>query len=214
MDEITPKMLLNAYAQGYFPMAQSREEEQLYWFHPEERGVLPLEPGRFHIPRRLQRVWKQRPYCLTADRAFGEVIRACAEIPRDGDGGSWINGQIIALYSELHRMGYAHSIEAWEGEMLAGGLYGVSLGGAFFGESMFSRRDHASKLALIALVEILREAGYTLLDTQYVNDHLRRFGVQAISAQDYEQRLRKALYISPNPSMRFVTVSGNILSAS
>lgn len=212
MAPLTPELLLNAYAQGYFPMAESRTSEELFWFNPEERGIIPLE--RFHIPRSLQKFMRLCPYRLTVDTAFTNVIRACAETPRHHESGTWINDPIIQLYSDLHQRGYAHSVECWQGDELVGGLYGVSLGGAFFGESMFSRSENASKLALVALVSILREAGYTLLDTQYVNPHLRQFGVVAIPKADYLLRLNNALSVSPNPSSRFVTAVGTIANTS
>lgn len=208
---LTPELLLNAYAQGYFPMAEARDGQELYWFSPEERGILPLEG--FHIPKSLGKFMRHMPYRLTANAAFGEVMRNCADIPRRHESGTWINQEIITVYSELHRSGHAHSIECWLSDVLVGGLYGISLGGAFFGESMFSRTENASKVALVALVAILREAGYTLLDTQYINPHLMQFGAGTITKMVYLLRLRNALSVSPNPSNRFVTAAGTILSA-
>lgn len=201
---LTPEMLLNAYANGYFPMAMERDDPELYWFCPEERGVLPLD--QFHISRGLKRALKDHPFTLTVNRDFEGVIRGCAE-RNDTREDSWINEEIIRVYTALHHQGAAHSVEAWEETRLVGGLYGVSLGGAFFGESMFSRAPNASKIALVTLVEILNDAGYQLLDTQYVNAHLTQFGVQAISKQDYMMKLEKALSASPNPSTRFSTAS-------
>lgn len=189
---ITASDLLDAYAQGYFPMAKSREEPELYWFTPEARGVLPLEG--FHLPRSLQKFLRKHPFTLTLNRDFAGVIEACATARDD----TWINPEIERLYNELHRMGHAHSVECWLEGALVGGLYGVSLGGAFFGESMFSRTSGASKVALAALVETLRAAGYTLLDTQYVNDHLLQFGVQEIPRAHYLQQLQQALEIQPH----------------
>ena len=220
--DITPEQLLQAYANGYFPMAMAQDDPELYWFSPEERGVLPLDG--FNIPRGLKRAMKTHAYTVTADRDFEGVIRGCAEITGKGDRDeTWINDGIIALYVALHRMGHAHSIEVWQappegvseatGEnppsthKLIGGLYGVSLGGAFFGESMFSRAPDASKIALVHLVQVLREAGYELLDTQYVNDHLKQFGVVGVPKADYMTKLAKALSASPNPSTRFSTAS-------
>ena len=205
---LTTDMLLAAYAAGYFPMAEGREDDALYWFHPEQRGVLPIT--NFNIPRGLKRKLKSHPFTIKVDTAFEQVIRACAET--DAKAGAereetWINDEIIALYSELHDRGYAHCVEAWKGRKLVGGLYGVSLGGAFFGESMFSRESEASKICLVYLVEILRRAGYALLDTQYVNTHLEQFGVQAMKRDDYMRKLESALKVSPNPSTRFATVS-------
>ncbi len=208
MDEgpvtITPDMLLAAYTNGYFPMAMEKDDPELYWFSPEERGVLPI--ADFNIPRGLARAMKTHPYSITVDRDFDAVIRSCGTLtPKRHE--TWINETIVALYTELHRMGHAHSIETWQDDQLVGGLYGVSLGGAFFGESMFSRAAEASKIALVTLVEILREADYQLLDTQYVNDHLKQFGVEAMRKKDYMIKLEKALNASPNPSTLFSTVS-------
>ena len=204
MDQLTPERLLQAYANGYFPMAMARADAELFWFCPEERGVLPLD--RFNIPRGLRRAMKKHPYTITTDHDFDAVIRACADVPRSDDG-TWINEEIITLYNEVHRLGHAHSVEVWQGDALVGGLYGISLGGAFFGESMFSRAPDASKMALVALVEILNDAGYQLLDTQYVNDHLLQFGVEAVPKADYMIKLENALSASPSPSSRFSTAS-------
>jgi leucyl/phenylalanyl-tRNA--protein transferase len=204
MDALSPDMLLVAYANGYFPMAMEKDDPELYWFSPEQRGVLPLD--KFHVPRGLKRVLKENPFTMKVDTAFEQVIRACGTIT-EGRHETWINENIVALYTELFRMGHAHSVESWLDGELVGGLYGVSLGGAFFGESMFSRRPEASKVALVTLVEILREAEYMLLDTQYVNPHLTQFGVEAISKKSYKTKLEKALNASPNPSTRFSTVS-------
>jgi leucyl/phenylalanyl-tRNA---protein transferase len=202
--DLTPEQLLAAYANGYFPMAMEKDDPELYWFCPEERGVLPIEG--FNLPRGLKRAMKSHPFTLTVDRDFDAVIRACGALTKQRKD-TWINDAIVALYTELHRLGHAHSVETWlEGE-LVGGLYGVSLGGAFFGESMFSRAENASKIALATLIDILKEAGYELLDTQYVNAHLKQFGVEAISKKRYMTKLEKALNASPNPSMRFSTVS-------
>ena len=176
--ELTPDLLLAAYANGYFPMALNKDDPELYWFSPEERGVLPL--GSFNIPRGLARAMKKHPYTITVDTAFEQVIRACGTLTKERDE-TWINEKIVQLYKALFEAGHAHSIEVWNNEMLIGGLYGVSLGGAFFGESMFSRAPDASKMALVRLVEILRAAEYQLLDTQYVNEHLKHFGVEAWS---------------------------------
>lgn len=201
---LTPDMLLVAYRNGYFPMALESDDPELYWFNPEMRGVLPLET--FNIPRGLKRSSKTRDYTITTDRDFEAVIRACGSKSPERDE-TWINETIVELYTALHRMGHAHSVEVWQENKLIGGLYGVSIGGAFFGESMFSRAPDASKLALVALVEILREAGYELLDTQYVNDHLKQFGVIETPKADYMMKLEKALSASPSPSTRFSTAS-------
>ncbi len=188
---LTVNELLNAYASGYFPMAKTRDDPKLYWFNPDQRGIIPLDG--FHTPRSLAKSVKSSGFTLTANRDFPRVIAACAQ--RDED--TWINDSIIALYCELHEKGHAHSIECWKDDELVGGLYGVSLAGAFFGESMFSRESNASKAALVELVERLKNAGYQLLDTQYVNDHLKQFGVIEIPKAEYMERLSLALVASP-----------------
>lgn len=203
-EPLTPEMLLAAYSNGYFPMAMAKEEAEVYWFSPTQRGVLSIE--NFNIPRGLKRFLETHPFTLSTDKCFTEVMQACAEINAKRTE-TWINQQIVDAYSALHRMGLAHSVEVWREGRLVGGLYGVSIGGAFFGESMFSRESEASKVALVTLVEVLREAGYLLLDTQYVNEHLKQFGVQAISKKRYMTKLAKALYAEPNPSTLFSTIS-------
>lgn len=204
MEPLTPQMLLAAYANGYFPMALEKDDPELYWFSPEERGVLPLDT--FHVPKSVKKALADQRFTLKVDTAFEQVIRACGTLTASRDE-TWINEEIVQLYTALHRMGHAHSVESWHEGELVGGLYGISLGGAFFGESMFSRRPEASKVALVTLVEVLREAGYQLLDTQYVNEHLKQFGVEAISKRRYMTKLEKALSASPNPSTFFSTVS-------
>jgi len=189
---LTPEFLLSAYAAGYFPMAESRDAKEIHWFYPELRGVIGLE--KFHIPASLAKFMRKKNFTITTDKVFPEVITACADTPRDG---TWINDTIIRLYCELWKKNYAHSVECWSGDELVGGLYGVSLGGAFFGESMFSRKPNASKVALVHLVELLRGAGYTLLDTQYTNEHLQQFGVAEIPREEYLKRLKKALKVTP-----------------
>lgn len=191
MEEITPELLLGAYAKGYFPMAQSRDASELHWYYPEKRGVIPLD--NFHVPKSLAKFLKKSSFTFTTDKSFREVITACAT--RDD---TWINDKIIELYCELHRLGFAHSVEVWDNNQLVGGLYGVSLGGAFFGESMFSRATNASKAALVHLVSLLRNAGYTLLDAQYVNEHLMQFGIEEIPREEYLQGLEAALRIIPS----------------
>jgi leucyl/phenylalanyl-tRNA---protein transferase len=186
-------LLVTAYASGWFPMAV--EEGEIRWFSPDPRGIIPLEG--FRVPRRLARVCRQGPFRIEIDRAFDEVIRACADSDRDRDDpGSWINGEIIESYVALHRRGVAHSLEAWNGDRLVGGLYGVALGGAFFGESMFHRETDASKVALVALVERLRSRGFALLDTQWVTPHLMQFGATEIPREDYLKQLSASLQLS------------------
>ena len=217
MYPLSPRLLLEAYAQGMFPMAASADAEELHWFCPEWRGVLPLED--FHVPRSLKRFMAKEPFEVRFDTAFVEVMQGCAE--RDS---TWINDEIFEMYTRLFEMGHAHSVECWEVQMaspvilseakdlkdpsvaalhqddnyekkeqLVGGLYGVSLGSAFFGESMFSRVSNASKVALVFLVERLRKGGYTLLDTQFINEHLKQFGCVEIPRGDYLDTLRDAV---------------------
>ncbi len=204
---LTPELLITAYESGYFPMAESRESDEIFWFHPDPRAIIPLDG--WHLSRSLKKAMRARPYKVTVNRAFTDVMRGCAA-PRDGDRDSWINDNIIAIYGALHELGYAHSVECWLDDTLVGGLYGVSRGGAFFGESMFSRATNASKIAYAYLLEILLKAGYELLDTQFVNDHLEQFGVIEVPKQDYLGRLEKALIISPNPSHQFSALGGTI----
>jgi leucyl/phenylalanyl-tRNA--protein transferase len=187
---LTPALLLRAYAEGIFPMAESREDPALYWVSPEKRGVIPL--NGFHVPRRLARVVKSDRFTVTYDAAFVDVMRACAA-PRPGHPQSWINAEIIRLYTALHVGGHAHSVECWQGGELAGGLYGVHLGGAFFGESMFSRQTDASKVALVHLVAALKQGGFKLLDTQFLTPHLARFGTVEITREAYLENLREAI---------------------
>ena len=193
---------------GYFPMADSKHSSKLYWFNPEQRGIIPLD--NFHVPRSLAKVVKKNPFTIRFNTAFDNVIHACAEAShhrKTPTTDSWINPRIVELYTELHRMRFAVSVETYKGEELVGGLYGVSIGGAFFGESMFSLVPEASKVALVHLVQKLIACGYTLLDTQFVNDHLKQFGVVEIARDDYLLMLEKSLKASPNPSSRFFTES-------
>jgi leucyl/phenylalanyl-tRNA--protein transferase len=190
MIEITPSVLLRAYAAGIFPMAEDADSDELYWFDPERRGVLPLDG--MHVPRSLRRAVRRRIFEVRCDTAFRETVEACAEPGPDRER-TWINGRIVGLYTELFRLGHAHSVECWRDGRLVGGLYGVSLGSAFFGESMFSRETDASKVALVHLVARLRAGGYTLLDTQFVTEHLGRFGAVEIPRAEYRRRLADAL---------------------
>ncbi len=192
--EITPELLLRAYRAGLFPMAESRRGDRLYWLDPEQRGVIPLD--RFHLPKRLLRTTLSGPFTVTANRDFAGVIAGCAE-PAEGREDTWINADIERLFDALHRMGHAHSIEVWDGApergRLVGGLYGVSLGGAFFGESMFSRARDASKVALVHLVARLRMFGFTLLDAQFQTAHLAQFGCHEVPRAAYKRELATAV---------------------
>jgi leucyl/phenylalanyl-tRNA--protein transferase len=187
---LTPEILLRAYAEGLFPMAERRGDPTLYWVSPEKRGIIPLDG--FHVPRRLARTVRSGAFTVTADKAFRAVMEACAA-PGPGREESWINDEILRLYTALHISGHAHSIECWQEDRLVGGLYGVRLGAAFFGESMFSRARDASKVALVALVEGLKRGGFVLLDTQFITAHLARFGAIEIPRQQYLRRLHDAL---------------------
>jgi leucyl/phenylalanyl-tRNA--protein transferase len=190
MSRLTADLLLNAYAVGIFPMAEHRNDPELFWVDPDQRGVLPLDG--FHVPRSLRRVVRRGVFDVRIDHDFGAVVRACAE-PTPTRPESWINTEIERLYGELHQRGHGHSVECWRGDRLVGGLYGVCLGGAFFGESMFSREENASKVALVHLVARLIHGGFSLLDTQFVTDHLQRFGATEIPRQEYRRLLGVAL---------------------
>ena len=187
---LDPETLLSAYAQGAFPMAD--EDGRIRWYSADPRGVFPLEPGAFHVPDTLRKTVARRKFEIRIDHDFEAAMRACMELRRER---TWISDELIAAYAQLHELGYAHSVEAWRDGELAGGLYGVSLGGAFFGESMFHRQRDASKVALVALVERLRERGFVLLDTQTCTAHLRRFGCEEITAEEYTRRLKDALTV-------------------
>jgi leucyl/phenylalanyl-tRNA--protein transferase len=193
MSGLSPEILLRAYAVGLFPMAERHDDSTLYWIDPEKRGILPLD--RFHIPRRLRRRVRSHPFEIRCDTAFEEVIRRCAE-PADDRTETWINEEIIRLYVDLHKMGRAHSIETWKDGSLVGGLYGVSLGAAFFGESMFSEASDASKVALVYLVASLKKSGFRLLDSQFVTQHLGQFGAVEIHRSGYRQLLASALDVN------------------
>ncbi|TAF15387.1 MAG: leucyl/phenylalanyl-tRNA--protein transferase [Alphaproteobacteria bacterium] len=202
MVSIHPETLILAYESGYFPMAEHRHAKELHWFSPDPRAIIPLDA--VHIPKSLRKYARKHPYRITINHCFTDVMRCCAT-PRTHDGDSWINEEIIALYSILHQWGDAHSVECWDATgSLVGGLYGVSRGGAFFGESMFCRAPNASKIAFLALIEIMHECGYALLDSQFINDHMRQFGTIEIPRKDYMRRLKDALIVSPNPSRLFI----------
>ncbi|NMM44325.1 leucyl/phenylalanyl-tRNA--protein transferase [Rhodospirillaceae bacterium KN72] len=188
--DLTPDMLLRAYAIGVFPMAEDRDDPDLFWIDPRMRGVIPLDG--FHIPKRLRKTLRSNRYRVTFDRDFEGVMDGCAEAT-DRRPRTWINDKILTLYTALFRMNHAHSVEVWDNGRLIGGLYGVTLGGAYFGESMFSRERDASKIALCHLVARLTFAGYRLLDTQFVTKHLQNFGAQEVPRSDYRARLSEAL---------------------
>lgn len=190
MTSLTPEILLRAYAVGLFPMAEHRDDPTLYWIDPEKRGVLPLDD--FHIPRRLRRTVRRNEFEVHCNTAFTDVIRACAA-PAEGRDESWINDEIVSLYTTLNEMGRAHSVEAWQDGKLVGGLYGVALGAAFFGESMFSTVRDASKVALVHLVARMKKGDFELLDTQFVTDHLAQFGVVEMPRSGFRQLLASAL---------------------
>lgn len=183
---LTAELLLKAYAMGVFPMAEGRDDPEIFWVDPKLRGIFPLDS--FHISRSLARTIRRTPYQVTLNRDFAGTVAGCADREE-----TWINDTIFALYAQLHRMGHAHSLELWEGDALIGGVYGVTLGRAFFGESMFSRRRDASKIALAYLVTHLRACGFTLFDTQFLTPHLASLGAVEIPRAAYHQLLRTAL---------------------
>ena len=190
MLRLTPDILVRAYTAGVFPMAESADDTELFWVDPRRRGILPLDA--FHVARRLRRVVRQRIFEIRCDNAFEDVIRACAEASEKRPN-TWINDEIVGLYTALFTRGAAHSVESWRDGKLVGGLYGVSLGAAFFGESMFNAETDASKVALVHLVARLRLGGFRLLDTQFLTPHLARFGGIEISRRHYHRLLAEAL---------------------
>ena len=185
---LTPDILLNAYANGIFPMAEHQSDEDLFWVDPRQRGVLPL--NKFHISRSLAKTLRSDRFTVTFNRDFEGVVAGCAD--RDE---TWINNTLTGLYGQLHTARFAHSVEVWEGDTLVGGVFGITLGGAFFGESMFSTRTDASKVALAYLVDRLRSAGFTLFDTQFITPHLASLGGLEIPRADYREMLENALQI-------------------
>jgi leucyl/phenylalanyl-tRNA--protein transferase len=201
--QLTPDLLLRAYRLGLFPMAESRGAKTLHWLDPEARGVLPLHG--FHIPRSLMKVLRSGRFTVTANADFAGTIAACAAA-REVRPETWINPEIERLFIELYRLGFAHSVETWEKGSLVGGLYGAALGGAFFGESMFSTATDASKIALVHLVARLRLSGFTLLDTQFITSHLTRFGAVEVPRNAYHEKLAEAVEVqarfiaSPDPA--------------
>jgi leucyl/phenylalanyl-tRNA---protein transferase len=188
--EVTPELMLRAYRAGLFPMAETRRGDRLYWLDPEQRGILPL--AHFHLSRRLQRTVLSGAFEVTSDGDFSAIIAACAD-SAPGREDTWINPEIERLFTDLHRLGHAHSIESRQDGRLVGGLYGVALGGAFFGESMFSRARDASKVALVHLVARLRLGGFRLLDTQFVTNHLAQFGAIEVPRDAYKALLASSV---------------------
>lgn len=187
---IAPETIIQAYTLGIFPMAASKDAEDIQFFQPDIRGVLPIRPP--HIPKRLQRLLRKRPFEILWNQNFPAVIDGCAA-PRSDTQDTWINPQIRRLYISLHMLGFAHSVEVYEEGQLVGGLYGVAIGGAFFGESMFSRVSNASKIALCHLMARLRYGNFKLLDAQFVNDHLIQFGIESIDKDDFQKQLEHAI---------------------
>jgi len=200
-----PHELLDCYATGVFPMGEARDDPRVFLVEPEERGVIPLDG--FHIPTRLRRTVRSEPFVVRADTAFEAVLDACAA-PQPGREDTWINGPIRRLYLALHAMGHAHSLECWRDGRLVGGLYGVTLGGAFFGESMFSRERDASKVALVHLVARLKQGGWRLLDAQFQTEHLSQFGTVETPQADYLKLLAKALKVRPDKAALALSLSG------
>ena len=190
MAQLLPETLLQAYSIGVFPMSESRDDPRLFFVDPDQRGIIPLND--FHIPRRLRRTVRQRRFDVRCDTAFEAVLDGCAEAT-DTRPDTWINSEIRSLYLALYERGHGHSVECWQEDELVGGLYGVTLGGAFFGESMFSRARDASKIALVHLVARLRAGGFSLLDSQFITDHLSIFGATEISRDDYQKWLSEAI---------------------
>jgi leucyl/phenylalanyl-tRNA--protein transferase len=196
--EVTVDILLRAYSIGLFPMSEDASDPEIYWVEPEMRGIIPLDD--FHISRSLAKKIRQKPFKLTINRAFSDVMIMCAA-PAEDRPSTWINSTIFKLYNELHSIGHAHSVEAWDGDELVGGLYGVSLGAAFFGESMFSRRTDASKICLAHLVEHLKARGFQLLDTQFTTEHLKSFGAIDMPRDTYAVLLDAAM---EHPDIPFI----------
>ncbi len=205
--EITPELMLRAYRAGLFPMAETRRGERLYWLDPELRGILPLDA--FHLPRRLRRTVLSDEFEVSVDRDFAGVIAGCAAAA-PGREDTWINGEIERLFGDLYRLGHAHSVESWQDGKLVGGLYGVVLGGVFFGESMFSRARDASKVALVHLVARLRLGAFRLLDTQFVTAHLSQFGAVEVPREDYKTLLSLAV---DQPAVFPLTIGDDALRA-
>ena len=193
--DLAPANLLAAYASGIFPMADEDEDGAIYWYDPDPRAILPLDG--FHVSRSLLRAMKKNPFEIRVDTAFTAVMRACATPAPDREQ-TWITEELITAYTHLHYLGFAHSVEAWSGGKLVGGLYGVALQGLFAGESMFSRQTNASKIALVHLVQRMRQRGYQLLDVQFMTEHLHQFGAVEISKHENKWRLAQAMRVDAN----------------
>ena len=195
MPDVTPEVLLRAYKAGLFPMSESYDNPEIFWVDPRVRGILPIK--KFHVPRRLKRTVRSERFEITINTEFKSIMEGCAASVSNRPK-TWINSQIIELYTALHDMGFAHSIECWRNGLLAGGLYGIALGGVFFGESMFSRERDSSKVALVHLIARMRAGNFMFIDTQFINKHLSRFGAIAISRSEYQSLLKQAIDIKSN----------------
>ncbi|MGM0421857.1 MAG: leucyl/phenylalanyl-tRNA--protein transferase [Pseudomonadota bacterium] len=206
MQKLTPELLLTAYSRGMFPMADSAETEDVYWYDPEMRGQLPIR--HLHVPRRLRKTLRKNPYQIGFNIDFPAVIEACA-LPAANRPETWINNPIREAFQALHRAGYAHSVEAWYKNELVGGLYGLAIGGAFFGESMFSTATDASKICLVHLTAHLARQGFVLLDTQFINEHLKQFGVYELPRDEYLVRLTTAIHQQVQFVPESVSASGS-----
>ena len=193
-NRLTPANIIKAYSVGIFPMAENYSDQKIYWINPQNRGILPL--GGLHISKSLRKTIKRKSFNVTYNYNFRHIIQECAKIGSRRPE-TWINQEIMKAYIELHKIGFAHSIECWKDNKIVGGLYGIALGGAFFGESMFSQQSNASKIALVHLVAILKDRGFILLDTQFTSDHLETMGVIEISRENYLKKLKNALAKSP-----------------
>lgn len=192
MPDLTPELLLCAYASGIFPMADDRDDPTIQWIDPHHRGVIPLDD--YHVPRSVKKIMRQGRFEIRTNSAFEQVITTCAACSADRPR-TWLNDELIELYCTLHERHFAHSVECWIDDRLVGGVYGLSLGAGFFGESMFSRERDASKVALVSLIERLHQGEYRLLDTQFITDHLKRFGAIEIPREAYHRRLKAALEV-------------------
>ena len=203
MQRFDANILLDCYRRGVFPMAETREDNGIFLVDPDTRGIIPLDG--LHVSKSLRKVIKREEFAVSYDKCFSQTLEECARATKERPD-TWINGGIAFLYNQLHEMGNAHSVEVWKDDKLAGGLYGVSIGGAFFGESMFSRATNASKIALYYLVQRLNEQGYTLLDTQFMTDHLKTMGAVEVIRAEYHDRLNDAMRV--NTSFHPTTVTG------